>query len=403
LQRGDRLPGRRQRRRRHPQRHPHAVGDRLGLVVPLRDAPRSDRPDRERAAHLPPGPARHGPGGRGGVVGAPPRSGRHRGGGSDGGDDGVPFCSTVTQTTSSTHESATPQQNRFYELWYLVFLLFMFVAPAFDPEAGVGDWLRAGVIVVSTAAIFVYACVRRRYGLVAAVVLMVLAVVGTFLGTASMGALPIYAAALVGQVGTRREVIQRLALITVIVLATAPVAPIPMPYLLLAFGPALILVWLVGLSVHEDVSRSREADRLRAENARVQYLATVTERERIARDLHDLAGQALTAIALRSELVQRIAKTDPGRAIEEAAAIGVTARETLASVRKTVAGWQQVDLTDELDKATTALNAAGVTPEIEGEWRRDLAPSVETVLALALREAVTNVVRHAHAQSCRIV
>src|SRR5690606_18297279 len=110
--------------------------------------------------------------------------------------------------------------------------------------------------------------------------------------TAAMGALPIYAAALVAQVGTRRQVIQRLMLITVILLATAPFSPIPMPYLLLAHGPALILVWLVGLSVFEDMSRSQEADRLRAENARIQYLATVTERERIARDLHDLAGQA---------------------------------------------------------------------------------------------------------------
>jgi two-component system sensor histidine kinase DesK len=67
-----------------------------------------------------------------------------------------------------------------------------------------------------------------------------------------------------------------------------------------------------------------------------------------------------------------------------------------------VAGWQQVDLTDELDKATTALNAAGVEPYIDGEWRQDLAPSVETVLALSLREAVTNVVRHADARTCRI-
>lgn len=180
------------------------------------------------------------------------------------------------------------------------------------------------------------------------------------------------------------------------------VSPIPPPFVFLAFGPSLPLIWLIGFSVEADIGLSREATSLRAENARVQYLATVTERERIARDLHDLAGQALTAIALRSQLVQRLAGTDPGRAIEEAAAIEATARETLASVRKTVAGWQQVALADELDKAATALNAAGVEPNIEGDWRLDLAPSVETVLALALREAVTNVVRHAEARSCRI-
>jgi two-component system sensor histidine kinase DesK len=194
----------------------------------------------------------------------------------------------------------------------------------------------------------------------------------------------------------------RLGGITLLTVAAMAVSPIPPPFVFLAFGPALPLIWLIGFSVEADIGLSRETVSLRAENARVQYLATVTERERIARDLHDLAGQALTAIALRSELVQRLAATDPNRAIEEAAAIAATARETLASVRKTVAGWQQVVLTDELDKAATALKTAGVEPSIAGEWRQDLAPSVETVLALALREAVTNVVRHADARSCRM-
>ena len=87
---------------------------------------------------------------------------------------------------------------------------------------------------------------------------------------------------------------------------------------------------------------------------------------------------------------------------EEAATIETTARETLASLRETVAGWQQIDLSDELDRATTALDAAGVEAHIEGRWRQDLAPSVETVLAMALRESVTNVVRHANARSCQI-
>jgi two-component system sensor histidine kinase DesK len=100
--------------------------------------------------------------------------------------------------------------------------------------------------------------------------------------------------------------------------------------------------------------------------------------------------------------VQRLASTDPERARDEAAAIEATARETLASMRETVGGWQQVDLSDELEKASKTLDAAGVETHIDEEKRRDLAPSIETVLALALREAVTNVVRHAHARSCHI-
>lgn len=297
---------------------------------------------------------------------------------------------------SSGHRSGFP------EWLYLGFLLFLFLGPVFKPDSTTGDWIVATVTTVVSAVIYMSAIRYRGFRMPAAVALLAVGVVSTWLGTAAMGVVPIYSAALVAGFVTRRVLVWRLGAITLLTVAAMALSPIPPPFVFLAFGPALPLIWLIGFSVEADIGLSRETISLRAENARVQYLATVTERERIARDLHDLAGQALTAIALRSQLVQRIADTDPGRAIEEAAAIEATARETLASVRATVAGWQQVVLTDELDKAATALNSAGVEPSIEGEWRQDLAPSVETVLALALREAVTNVVRHADARSCRI-
>lgn len=290
----------------------------------------------------------------------------------------------------------------FPEWLYLGFLPFLFLGPFFNPDSTAVDWAVATVTAVVCAVIYMIGIRYRRFRTPAASVMLAVGVVSTWLGTAAMGVVPIYSAALVSGFVTRRVLVWRLGVITLLTVVAMAVSPIPPPFVFLAFGPALPLIWLIGFSVEADLDLSRETLSLRAENARVQYLATVTERERIARDLHDLAGQALTAIALRSELVQRLADTDPGRAIEEAAAIEATARETLASVRETVAGWQQVDLTDELDKATTALSAAGVEPSIDGEWRQDLAPSVETVLALALREAVTNVVRHADARSCRI-
>jgi two-component system sensor histidine kinase DesK len=293
-------------------------------------------------------------------------------------------------------------RSDFPEWLYLLFLLFLFVGPFFDPDSTTADWVVAAITAVVCAAIYLIGIRHRSFRTPAAVILLVVGVVSTWLGTAAMGVVPIYSAALFAGFVSRRVLVWRLAAITVLTLLAMFLSPIPSPFVFLAFAPAIPLIWLIGFSVEADIDLSREATSLRAENARVQYLATVTERERIARDLHDLAGQALTAIALRSELVQRLADSDPQRVIEEAAAIETTARETLASVRETVAGWQQVDLTDELDKATTALSAAGVEPHIAGEWRQDLAPSVETVLALSLREAVTNVVRHADARSCRI-
>ncbi len=293
-------------------------------------------------------------------------------------------------------------RSGFPEWLYLGFLVFLFLGPAFNPDSAAGDWIVAGVTAIVAAVIYMIAIGQRAFRTPAAVLLLAVGLISTWLGTAAMGVVPIYSAALLAGFVTRRVLVWRLGAITVLTVGAMALSPIPPPFVFLAFGPAVPLIWLIGFSVEADVGLSRETISLRAENARVRYLATVTERERIARDLHDLAGQALTAITLRSQLVQRIAETDPGRAIEEAAAIEATARETLASVRETVAGWQQVVLSDELDKAATALKAAGVEPNIEGEWRQDLAPSVETVLALALREAVTNVVRHADARSCRI-
>ncbi len=127
----------------------------------------------------------------------------------------------------------------------------------------------------------------------------------------------------------------------------------------------------------------------------------MAERDRIARDLHDLLGHTLTAVVVRAQLVQRLAEHDPDRARAEAAGIETAARDALSAVRETVAGYRSVSLADELVEAGAALAAAGV--ELEAD-RLDvhLSPAVEYALAMALREAVTNVVRHAGAHTCRI-
>ncbi len=294
------------------------------------------------------------------------------------------------------------RRSGFPEWLYLVFLLFLFLGPVISPDSTAIDWVTAAVTAVTCAVAYLVGLRHRNLRTAAALVILAIGVVSTWLGTAAMGVVPVYAAALVAGFVSRRVLVWRLGLITVITVVAMAFSPIPPPFVLLAFVPAIPMIWLIGFSVEADLDLSREADSLRAENARVEYLATVTERERIARDLHDLAGQAFTAIALRSELVQRLADTDPARVKEEAAAMATTARETLTRMRETVAGWQQIDLADELDRAATALGTAGVESHIQGAWRQDLAPSVETVLALALREAVTNVVRHADARSCRI-
>ena len=131
-------------------------------------------------------------------------------------------------------------------------------------------------------------------------------------------------------------------------------------------------------------------------------LAVVEERERFARDLHDILGHSLTVITKKAELARRLTSVDPERAAAEIADVERLAREALQDVRATVTGIRVVSVASELASAREALQATGI--------RADLPYSVEDVPAQyrelfgwALREAVTNVVRHSGATSCRVV
>ena len=185
-------------------------------------------------------------------------------------------------------------------------------------------------------------------------------------------------------------------MITVLTLAGFFLSSIPWPFRIFISIP-VIMIWVIGSAVFHDVSQDHRTVALQAENRRVAHLATIAERERIARDVHDIAGQALTAIIVRSQLVQRLAPLDQGRVTEEADKVERIARDALSSMRESVAGWHQASLLDELAVARDALAAAGTELETLGDWEVDLAPSVENVVAMGLREAVTNVLRHANA------
>jgi two-component system sensor histidine kinase DesK len=142
----------------------------------------------------------------------------------------------------------------------------------------------------------------------------------------------------------------------------------------------------------------RELHTARRELAR---LAVIEERERLARDLHDLLGQTLSVITLKSELAKCLIEEDPERSAKELSEIEHLTRKTLREVRKTVAGYRQPTLVNELDGARQLLEAAGVEYMVE-QTTPDLPPAIDAVLAWTVREGVTNVIRHSRAQQCLI-
>lgn len=155
-------------------------------------------------------------------------------------------------------------------------------------------------------------------------------------------------------------------------------------------GPGLAMVFIIAIRITEF---HEENDRRRAEDLR-----QAEERDHIARDVHDVLGHSLTVLTVKAQLARRLMQDDPERAQAELEAIEQLTRESLSQVRSTVTRLKAPQLPGELDVAASTLESAGITFRISSDLHGDGPP----VLAWALREAITNVVRHSGAAHCEI-
>ncbi|MEV4336266.1 histidine kinase [Streptomyces sp. NPDC049590] len=165
----------------------------------------------------------------------------------------------------------------------------------------------------------------------------------------------------------------------------------------------VVLVLLIGFAMAGVGQLVRTTIELRKARATVAQLAANEERLRLARDLHDLLGHSLSLITLKSELAGRMLPGHPEQAARQVADIEQVSRQALADVREAVTGYRRPRLAAELAGAQVALTAAEVIAEVPAE--PDLAgvpEETESALAWALREAVTNVVRHSGASRCAV-
>lgn len=130
-------------------------------------------------------------------------------------------------------------------------------------------------------------------------------------------------------------------------------------------------------------------------------LAVAAERERIGRDLHDILGHSLTAVAIKAQLARRLAVRDPVAAATEMAEVERLARQALTEVRATASGIREVRLASETASARSVLSAAGIECRVTTAAALTDEASSE-LLGYVVREAVTNVVRHSGAEWCEI-
>jgi two-component system sensor histidine kinase DesK len=171
------------------------------------------------------------------------------------------------------------------------------------------------------------------------------------------------------------------------------------PWLLLAM---LGLLLLSGFGHFQRMNALRKAAQLRLTQDEVRRLAVLAERERIGRDLHDLLGHTLSLVTLKSELARRLALADPPRAQREMEEVERVSRHALAEVRAAVTGMRRSDLAAELVSARLMLEASGLAFEADVPAELSLPPEIEAPVALVLREAVTNIHRHARATTARV-
>lgn len=202
----------------------------------------------------------------------------------------------------------------------------------------------------------------------------------------------IYACAVAAFGNSSRQSIQVIAAMMVIYSAEWLLLRYPWMYL----ANALIISLIVGvMGVYQRIQRERQAE-LRLTHDEIRRLAATAERERIGRDLHDLLGHTLSLVTVKSELAGRLFERDPVAARREIADVERVAREALSQVRNAVTGIRAAALISELASARLLLESAGVACDYRNACT-DLPAEIETCLALVLREAVTNIQRHARA------
>jgi len=149
-------------------------------------------------------------------------------------------------------------------------------------------------------------------------------------------------------------------------------------------------VWFWDLLVQAEQGRAAQAQ-----------LAASEERLRFARDVHDVLGHTLSVIALKAELVERLAALDAARAGSEAADVRRIAASALTELREVVHGYRRVDLRAQAEAIRELLRSSGVDCTVTAP-DAELPVDAAGVLAAALREATTNVLRHSRATWCTI-
>jgi two-component system sensor histidine kinase DesK len=272
-------------------------------------------------------------------------------------------------------------------------LVYVFWAP-YQQRADWLEWMVTALTLAAVLALFLAALTYDEYRRIVAGICVALLIIAIgFLAYRPSGGLyfPMAAAFVAPAVGGR------VGLAMTILSAIAILFGVEWSLLYLdesqgAFFPLLVGLWIFvsGFGAIVAVRQTRA----------LQRRDKASERDRIAKDLHDVVGHSLSSLALKAELARRVFQADPKRALHEIGDVERIARHALEEMRGAIHGYHSGDVYAELDRVESLLEAADVKVERRCE-NLEMPPANERVLALIVREAVTNILRHSRARTCR--
>lgn len=305
---------------------------------------------------------------------------------------------SLSRVATALHRKLLPADSEVGVMPYLwlVYLGMFFVHFFFyDPPA----W-HIGLTLFGVTAFL--ACYFRAYWVTGHQTLKYIAgicVIGSLMTLVNPGAgvFFVYASAFASHVGPPKQSIATIGAVLVYIVLLAWLRDLPSYF----YAPALIFsVMIGGVNVFQREMAKKNAE-LKLTQEEVKRLATTAERERIARDLHDLVGHTFSMLTMKAQLAQKLFDHDIDKARQEIAELEQISRSALSDVREAVTGYRQKDLASELANAKTLLNSVDVAFHYTVQ-DRTLPAHVDSALAFIVREAVTNLVKHANANRCQI-
>lgn len=290
-----------------------------------------------------------------------------------------------------------PDFQRHQWIWW-IFSLYYFIPAFYLPFS----WGLHSLIVIAYASFilfsFVAAGTSRKRAWQPILGIVVLAAATTFF-TPGASSFFSYAGFFIGFSFSTKKFLYWLVGIMLIIIALQYANHYPIPYFLFPAMTGLVTIGLVGI-----IERLRYEAKLKEQQSHqeIRQLAVIAERERIARDLHDILGHTLSSIALKAELAEKLlAQQKISEGQQHLLELNKIARDTLSLVRQTVSGYKHRGLAGEVTQLCEQLRQNRFSATLSGDLPK-LSARAETALILALTELTTNILRHSNGKDCRM-